>query len=387
MTRRWGSVCRFRRRDGSTGYKVLGPRPKRAALGRFDTLAEAELFRATAEKLAKGHRDVVTVERWVAHSLDRRELAGLHRSVDKDRSVAKRILRAHFARKALRKLTRPDVVRWVKELLRKPSQPGKGHKTKPTKPLARQSVVNALNLLRRFLADAADEGRIATNPAAGVRVPKVPTESEPWTYLEADEIAALRERLEVETRGPLRRHVWLRREERLAGITIALFAGTRQGEVWGLRWCDVNFARGRLEICKSWRGPTKSGKPRRVPMRPEVVAALKRWRQVCPGLGEAFVFPARGGSCHAKGFDAELAAVLKRAGVRRVKFHTLRHTCASHMVMGTEGFRDGFGNRWELRDAQHWLGHQSITTTERYAHLSPDGVEARARGVTEASDG
>ena len=62
----------------------------------------------------------------------------------------------------------------------------------------------------------------------------------------------------------------------------------------------------------------------------------------------------------------------KRAGIeRRVRFHDLRHTCASHLLMGT------WGVRLSIEEVSAWLGHSSTAVTQRYAHLAPDHLSAR----------
>ena len=62
-----------------------------------------------------------------------------------------------------------------------------------------------------------------------------------------------------------------------------------------------------------------------------------------------------------------------KAGIaRRVRFHDLRHTCASHLVMGT------WGQAWSLSEVAAMLGHSRTTTTEIYAHLSPDHLFRKA---------
>lgn len=58
-----------------------------------------------------------------------------------------------------------------------------------------------------------------------------------------------------------------------------------------------------------------------------------------------------------------------------MRFHDFRHTFASHLVMGT------WGRAWRVEEVQVLLGHTSITTTQRYAHLAPEGL---ARSVSEA---
>ena len=56
------------------------------------------------------------------------------------------------------------------------------------------------------------------------------------------------------------------------------------------------------------------------------------------------------------------ATALRRAGIERFRFHDLRHTAASHWTMRGAS----------LKEVQELLGHQSITMTLRYAHLSPE---------------
>jgi integrase len=278
----------------------------------------------------------------------------------------------------MRRITRQDIHRWVKALLR--AEPttavnrGRGsrrtteRRKQEGKRLSRQTVVNALALLRRALADAADEGLIPSNPALGVSVPRVARLDEPWTFLVAYEVERL-------LGLPLR-------DEQRSIFTTAIFTGLRGGELWGLRWRDVRLAgdRPELHVCRSYRGPTKSGKTRHVPLLAPALEALRAWKALRPGVGDALVFPAGGGGCHAEGFDAGLLRALRLAGVeRRVRFHDLRHTCASHLVMGTWAPRP-----LRLEAVKTWLGHSTLTVTERYAHLGPDELHAIAAEARKA---
>ena len=53
----------------------------------------------------------------------------------------------------------------------------------------------------------------------------------------------------------------------------------RAGEIWGLRWEDVDFEEREILVRYSFDGPTKGGKVRRIPMLPPVLEALTRWRR------------------------------------------------------------------------------------------------------------
>ena len=55
-----------------------------------------------------------------------------------------------------------------------------------------------------------------------------------------------------------------------------------------------------------------------------------------------------------------------------MRFHDLRHTCASHLLMGT------WGRAWKIEEVCAFLGHSDITVTQRYAHLSPDHLNRAA---------
>jgi len=138
-------------------------------------------------------------------------------------------------------------------------------------------------------------------------------------------------------------------------VTVDLHTGLRKGELLGLTWEQVDFARNVIALGRR----TKSGKGRDVPINRAVYDALAPLRKTAGGqdaTGRVWG--------EIRKIDTAYNAALLRARILDVdvNFHTLRHTFASHYVM-----RGG-----SLVKLQAILGHASIRTTQVYAHLAPD---------------
>jgi len=148
----------------------------------------------------------------------------------------------------------------------------------------------------------------------------------------------------------------------------AIYTGARMGELFGLRWTDVDLSRKQITVQRSYSQPyTKSKKVRRVPINKQLLITLKAWKATGPG-GE-YVFPAaKGGMRRKEVAPSSFRKDLEAAGCHAIKFHDLRHTAASLMVMA------GIS----LRTVQQILGHSTILVTEKYAHLAPDFMAGEA---------
>lgn len=152
-------------------------------------------------------------------------------------------------------------------------------------------------------------------------------------------------------------------------IATLLYTGLRKGEAFGLRWRDINFDNGKIFVCRSYDGETKSGDDRLVPLNPNLAPVLRRWRERCPKTDADLVFPVWD-LCDGKhrmgvrGDMLRIEAVLKAAKCHSPSrpWHMLRHTFASHFIMAG-------GNILTL---QKLLGHADLKTTMIYAHLAPD---------------
>jgi integrase len=153
-------------------------------------------------------------------------------------------------------------------------------------------------------------------------------------------------------------------------VTRVIYTGMRKGELLNLKWQDVDFATGTI-----WIREAKSGEGRRIPMNSVARAALNRMlearrvrlraRVVSRNEAAAFVVAApEGGFLH--NLNRYWYPALKRAGIKNLHFHDLRHTFATRYMMAGG----------DLYSLQVLLGHKTAAMVQRYAHLSHDHLQA-----------
>jgi len=140
-------------------------------------------------------------------------------------------------------------------------------------------------------------------------------------------------------------------------LLVALNTGMRRGEILTLLWSCVDFERALITVINP-----KSGRSRKIPMNEELVRALKERHEVA-GDGLYVFADSRTGKPWGTVKTAFLAA-LRRANIRGLRFHDLRHTFATRLVA------------WgvDLLTVKELLGHSSITMTMRYAHPSQENM-------------
>ncbi len=130
-------------------------------------------------------------------------------------------------------------------------------------------------------------------------------------------------------------------------LLLALHAGLRRGEIFGLRCRDVDVLNGKILVSHSYDGPTKSGRSRVVPMSAELCKAL---------TGDSRNLLLRGPDEKVfEQFDPNppLRALCHKEGIAPIRFHDLRHTFASLAL--TNGVNP--------KQVSTWLGHSSVVTT------------------------
>ncbi len=147
-------------------------------------------------------------------------------------------------------------------------------------------------------------------------------------------------------------------------FAIALNTGMRRGELAGLCWDKIHFTQGVIEVSRTrdrdgLKDGTKNGRMRPVPI--NSVAKMILLKLFAERKGE-FVFTMRDGSPIPVQHVYRLfeRAQFKAGMIKKIRFHDLRHTYASHFVMAG-------GN---LYDLQKILGHSRAEMTQIYAHLS-----------------
>jgi integrase len=134
---------------------------------------------------------------------------------------------------------------------------------------------------------------------------------------------------------------------------MALHTGMRRGEIFNLKWEDVDFRTRLLRVRNS-----KSGEPRQIPLDETLVDTLK---DLPSRFAKGYVFPSPQTGGRLTDVKKQFATTVSKAKLENFRFHDLRHTFASHLVM----------NGVDLVTVATLLGHSSTRMTERYSHLSP----------------
>lgn len=302
----------------------------------------------------------------------------------------------HVVRDRVRPLTYRSYAMYVREHL----VPGLGHKTlarltardirllldktrakASRSPVARgkavspRTVFHVHAVLRNALEDAVRDDLIVRNVARQVRIsPGHQIEIKPLTVDEA--------RLLLKAA----------RADRLYALyAVALSVGLRRGEALGLPWDDVDLEGACLHVRQTLQrhsgalhlAPPKTARSRRtVPLLPTMVETLRAHRQQQDderaAAGDAWtetglVFTGRLGTpIEPNGFSNAFRRMCARAGVRRVRLHDLRHTCASMLL--AQGAPP--------RVVMEILGHSSLDVTMTiYGHVMLDAQRKALEGM------
>jgi integrase len=229
--------------------------------------------------------------------------------------------------------------------------------------LSARSVRYTLTVLTRALDDAVKRGLIPRNPAEHVDRPRVADKEMEWWSV-----------------GEARAFLNYTADDRLSALwTLLLTTGLRRGEALGLRWGDVDLGAGRLAVRRAlvsvgyeirWSEPKTTASKRVVALDPGTVAALRSHRarqseeRLAVGTGyldQGLVFcDVAGEPLHPDGVTQRFDRLVRNAGLRRIRLHDLRHSCATALLQ--QGV--------PLKAVAERLGHSSTrTTSDLYQHV------------------
>ncbi|MBI4366960.1 MAG: tyrosine recombinase XerC [Deltaproteobacteria bacterium] len=216
------------------------------------------------------------------------------------------------------------------------------------------SVARKLASLRTFFQFWVRQGAITENPAKEIATPKVPKRTP--RFLSVDETQAL---LEMPSGG----HVLEMRDK--AMMELIYSSGLRVSELVGLNTDDVDAKVGQVRVMGKGR------KERIVPVGSKACEAIRRYaekrEQIAVGGTPALFCNRRGGRLTARSVERMMLKYLRGAGLnKRVTPHVLRHTFATHLL----------NSGADLRGIQELLGHASLSTTQKYTHVSMDQLMA-----------
>lgn len=369
---------RLRTPDGKGKYKPIGT---------YDTMDEAERMQRAAAIAQKRIPDgAATIADYGDMVIPRWKLSG--KSSYKADISRWNIVKTHadWAQLPPDMVNRGVIKDFLVDLLSIDSERGS--------PYSPQSIKHVLILIRSIYKEAVDNELVDTNPALEIASPKGTSIVDNWTSLSTEEIAAVA-RCNRLTRLPTDQAIapWPADKDLLSYevgtvILLVVYTGLRQGECAALEWAnviDLDGAEPHLWISRSWNRPyTKTRKPRRVDLIPLAVALLKQWRSYVKGSLPKFVW----GALYSYGYDWGWAiktdftnevcyiGAKRIAGIsRRVTFHHLRDTCASHLLTGT------WGMKWTIAEVATLLGHTTTYVTERYARILPGAMAEIARNT------
>jgi integrase/recombinase XerC len=217
-----------------------------------------------------------------------------------------------------------------------------------SKDMKKSSIGRKLATIRSFFRYLLRRGVISKNPAELIATPK--KEQRLPFHLDIDQTTALMEAPVDGQKNTLRDR---------AILELLYSSGLRVSELTGLNIGELDLTSGMVRVTG------KGGKERIVPVGSRARDALQVYLEQRGGAADtgALFLNSRGGRINRRSVARAVDAhVMRIAAFKRISPHTLRHTFATHMLEGGA----------DLRAIQELLGHASLSTTQKYTHVSID---------------
>ena len=260
-------------------------------------------------------------------------------TLSRDKSIIRRLFEPEFGNKKLTQITTTELVAFAANRKKLATSP--------------KTAINQIALLKLMFAQARQWGYLDINPAVDLKRPKD-------------------SKKEIEILAPTELYLLIESSHdhyRMAFKT-AIMTGVRAGELWALKWIDFQPATKQLFIRRSvWKGQFQTPKTkhaiRAIDLTDELVYELKVWKLACPPNANDLVFPSPEGeiSQHDNVMHRYFLPALRKAKLRQVSFHSLRHSNASLRI------KAGQNPKYLSRQ----MGHASVAfTLDVYGHLFDD---------------
>lgn len=363
-------------------------RGRRVTIGRADVLPPGEARAKATQIMADFTRGVDPAKEKAEEAMPtlRKYLAGDYRrdfAENHYRDAAQTLDRIEYAFPELLDLPLDAIKPWhIQKWLSRRTKDG----------VQKTTINRDLNPLKKVFSVAAQQGgplEAAGNPLAGAaNLAKVKKSDVKATvrWLSGDESARLDAALDArehrirEQRASANRWRKARGYDELPDLSALPFAdhlkpmvlvsintGLRRGELFNLRWPDVNLDTAMLTV----EGQTsKTEETRHIPLNVTALTALKDWRSQSTGNG--YIFPGEDGE-RMTSIRTSWEKLLVDAEIVDFRWHDLRHTFASRLVNALV----------DLNVVRELLGHSDLRMTLKYAHLDPH-VSASAVALLDA---
>jgi integrase len=266
----------------------------------------------------------------------------------------------HLLHRHLSSITQWDLQKWAAEMQKRG--------------LKNTTLNRRIATIKGVLSKAKQWGIIDSSPLAGMKALK--TDDAPKVRYLSDEekkrlYSALGTRQDSQRSARERHNSWSARrgmnfkpflsdtytDYLMPLVLVAINTGMRRGELFDLKWSDVDLAKELITV----RGETaKSGHSRHIPLTDEAKSCLDRWK--ASNSTAELVFPSPVNGRRLNNINSSWAGLMKLAKINNFRFHDLRHHFASSLVM--KGV--------DLNTVRELLGHRELKTTLCYAHLAPE---------------
>jgi len=216
---------------------------------------------------------------------------------------------------------------------------------------SKASISRKLTSIRNFLEFLIRQGKIASNPAKLVPIPK--GERRTPAFLTVDEVFVLVEKPDDnEVLGVRDRAI----------LELLYSSGLRVSELNGIKTGDTDLTSSFVKVLG------KGGVERIVPIGSKAINAIKYFlekrNELTPKVDYLFI-NSRGGRLSVRSIARIVKKYANLSGIpKNISPHVLRHTFATHLL----------GSGADLRAIQEMLGHKSLSTTQRYTHASIEKI-------------